>query len=187
MVGNWLLYSISEEIRLISSDMLYIYIYRSGVSRFHSDSARHRYAALKRSGHSYQLTYKPDPNKSSKDKCRTRPRHITWYNPPFDMNVKNNVGRIFLGIVNSSFPEGHALKPIFNRNTLKLSYSCMPNVKNAIEAHNKTQLKKPAAEPPKNCNCRDKPSWPLNGECRAKSIVYQATVTNPRTGPNNVQ
>ena len=55
----------------------------------------------------------------------------------------------FLGIVNSSFPEGHALKPIFNRNTLKLSYSCMPNVKNTIDAHNKAQLKKPAAEPPK--------------------------------------
>ena len=142
-------------------------------------------AALKRSGHSYQLTYKPDPNKSSKDKCRTRPRHITWYNPPFDMNVKNNVGRIFLGIVNSSFPESHALKPIFNRNTLKLSYSCMPNVKNAIDAHNKAQLKKPAAEPPKNCNCRDKPNCPLNGGCRAKGIVYQATVTTPRTGPNN--
>ena len=142
-------------------------------------------AALKRSGHSYQLTYKPEPNKSSKDKCRTRPRHITWYNPPFDMNVKNNVGRIFLGIVNSSFPEGHALKPIFNRNTLKLSYSCMPNVKNAIDAHNKAQLKKPAAEPPQNCNCRDKPNCPLNGGCRAKGIVYQATVTTPRTGPNN--
>ena len=100
-------------------------------------------------------------------------------------DVKNNVGRIFLGIVNSSFPEGHALKPIFNRNTLKLSYSCMPNVKNAIDAHNKAQLKKPAAEPPKNCNCRDKPNCSLNGECRAKSIVYQASVTTPRTGPNN--
>ena len=85
----------------------------------------------------------------------------------------------------SSFPEGHALKPIFNRNTLKLSYSCMPNVKNAIDAHNKAQLKKPAAEPPKNCNCRDKPNCPLNGGCRTKGIVYQATVTTPRTGPNN--
>ena len=101
------------------------------------------------------------------------------------MNVKNNVGRIFLGILNSSFPEGHALKPIFNRNTLKLSYSCMPNVQNAIDAHNKAQLKKPVAERPKNCNCRDKPNCPLNGECRVKSIVYQATVTTPRTGPNN--
>ena len=110
---------------------------------------------------------------------------IGMVQPTIWMNVKNNVGRIFLGIVNSSFPEGHALKPIFNRNTLKLSYSCMPNAKNAINAHNKAQLKKPAAEPPKNCSCRDKPNCPLNGECRAKSIVYQATVTTPRTGPNN--
>ena len=68
------------------------------------------------------------------------------------------------------------LKKIFNRDTLKLSYSCMPNIKNAIDKHNKSQLHS-QQDPTKNCNCRDKPNCPLNGKCREKGIIYQATVT----------
>ena len=34
------------------------------------------------------------------------------------------------------------MKKIFNRNTLKLCYSCMPNVKQTIDEHNKATLQK---------------------------------------------
>ena len=68
--------------------------------------------------------------------------------------------------------------------TLKISYSCMPNVKNAIDAHNKTQLRQPTTEPTKSCNCRDKPNCPLNGQCRSKGIIYQATVSTQEKYPD---
>ena len=53
----------------------------------------------------------------------------------------------------------------------------MPNVKNIIDAHNKKIIITNEATRDKPCNCRDRNNCPLNGKCRAKSIVYQATVT----------
>ena len=41
-----------------------------------------------------------------------------------------------------SFPPNHPLHKTFNRNTLKLSYSCMPNVHCIVSGHNKTILNK---------------------------------------------
>ena len=77
-------------------------------------------------------------------------------------------------------PAKPLLYKIFNRNTLKLSYSCMPNVHQIITAHNKTildkQIKAPE-NPTKECNCRYKESCPLQGKCLTESVVYQATVT----------
>ncbi len=55
------------------------------------------------------------------------------------------------------FPPNHPLYKIFNRNTLKLSYSCMPNVHQIITARNKNILNKqtkPTENPEKKCNCR---------------------------------
>ena len=134
-------------------------------------------AALTRSGHTYQLNYNPDTRRSTNDNKRKRSRNITWFNPPFDARVKTNVGRMFLDIIDKSFPDAHSLRPLFSHNTLKISYSCMPNVKNVIDAHNKSQLREPTTEPTKSCNCRDKPNCPLNGQCRSKGIIYQATVS----------
>ena len=46
-----------------------------------------------------------------------------------------------------------------------------------LSAHNKKLLKSHNGKSEfKPCNCRYKPSCPLNGNCRDKAIVYQATV-----------
>ena len=142
-------------------------------------------AALARSGYTHKLEYKPHTTGTgnNKDK-RKRSRNITWYNPPFDLSVKTNVGRAFLNIIDNSFPVDHMLRTIFNRSTIKLSYSCLPNIKNTIDSHNKAQLKKSNTETKKNCNCRNKANCPLKGECREHNIVYQATVTT-RENDNN--
>ena len=57
------------------------------------------------------------------------------------MNVKSNIRSAFISLIDRSFPASHKLRKIFNRNTLKLSYSCMPNVKQLIDGHNKALLK----------------------------------------------
>ena len=56
--------------------------------------------ALEESGYDHKLTYNPEPTPRTK---RKRKRDITWYNPPFDSNVKTNLGRKFLRIVDKCF------------------------------------------------------------------------------------
>ena len=48
------------------------------------------------------------------------------FNLPYNKNVKTSIGRAFISLINSSFPADHKLRKIFNRNTLKLSYGCIP-------------------------------------------------------------
>ena len=92
--------------------------------------------APKESGYDHKLTYNPEPTPRNK---RKRKRDITWYNPPFDSNVKTNLGRKFLHIVDKCFQKSHPFYKIFNRHNLKLSYSCMPNMKSVVSSHTKTR------------------------------------------------
>ena len=92
--------------------------------------------ALTESGYDHKLTYNPLQEKALKNK-RKWTRNITWYNPPFNSNVRTNLGRTFLHITGKSFPKNHPLRKISNRHMLKLSlYPCMPNMKSVILSHN---------------------------------------------------
>ena len=71
-----------------------------------------------------------------------RKRNIIWFNPPYSKNVKTNVAQKFLRLIDKHFPKTSKLHKIFNRNTVKVSYSCMPNVKSTISSHNNRVLKK---------------------------------------------
>ena len=63
-------------------------------------------------------------------------------------------------------------------NTVKVSYSCMPNVKQIIDGHNKSKLSKSSTtENETACNCQKKNECPLSNKCTTLSVVYQATVT----------
>ena len=132
--------------------------------------------ALDESGYNHKLTYKPQPKRN-----RNRQRKIIWYNPPWNANIKTNLGRKFLNIIDRCFPNGHPLHKIFNKHTLKLSYSCMPNMKSIISSHNKTLLsdyhQSQTQSSDKQCNCRKKDQCPLDGKCLTQNVVYQATVT----------
>ena len=77
--------------------------------------------------HTYKLKFNPRARWATR-KSKARKRKITWYNPPWDSNVKTSLGLKFLFIVDKCFPKNHPLNKIFNRHTLKVSYSCMPNI-----------------------------------------------------------
>lgn len=141
--------------------------------------------ALRKSGYTHKLEFKPPPQ-GPQTQNRKRRRNVIWFNPPYNKNVKTNIGRAFISLINRSFPTGHKLRKIFNRNTLKLSYSCMPNVKQLIDGHNKAILKNTETaqlrqDEGKKCNCRKKEECPLNGECLVSEVVYQATVNTQDT------
>ena len=84
--------------------------------------------ALSKSGYNYNVSYN-EPRSEIQHSRKNRPRNILWYNPPFSKNVKTNVGKCFLSLIDQHIPKSHPLHKIFNRNTLKLSYSCMTNIK----------------------------------------------------------
>ena len=134
--------------------------------------------ALTASGFPGKLEY---TNESAAPKKRPRRRNIIWFNPPYSRNVKTDVGAAFLRLVSKHFPKTSTLSKIFNRNTLKVGYSCLPNVGAYIRSHNRRQLEVPEA--PKPCNCRIKANCPLGGQCQTKSVIYSAVVTP--TEPNS--
>ena len=81
------------------------------------------------------LSFQPTKTTSTK---RNWPQNITWFNPPFNKNVSTNVAKTFLKLTNNHFPTASNLHKIFNRNTVKVSYSCTENVEKIIESHNKS-------------------------------------------------
>ena len=102
---------------------------------------------------------------------------MIWFNPPYSDSVKTNIGKEFFRLLSKHFPSHHNLRKICKKNSVKLSYSCMPNVATIISSHNKALLRKEATQPdPLPCKCRDKSNCLLDGRCREKSLVYKATV-----------
>ena len=99
--------------------------------------------ALKKSGYNYKLEYKPTPtdnnNQNNKQKNK-RKRNITWFNPPYSKHVASNIGKQFLNLLDTCFPPTNKLHKILNRNTVKISYKCMPNMKQIISNHNKNNI-----------------------------------------------
>ena len=83
-----------------------------------------------------KLNYR-DPTPQNLITKRKRQRNILWFNPPYSKTVRTKIGKFFLQLIKKHFPKEHKFHKIFNRNTLKLSYSCMPNIKTKINAHNR--------------------------------------------------
>ena len=84
----------------------------------------------------------------------------------------------------NTFPRTKRLSKIFNRNTIKMSYSCLRNVKQTISNNNHRLLQlhrmKESTQDNKLCDCRQKKktnSCPLDDKCLTKCVVYKATVT----------
>ena len=88
-----------------------------------------------------------DINSNDNNNPRTskqRKRNIIWFNPPFSKNVATKIGTYFLKLIFKHFPRDHKFHKIFNRNNIKVSYNCMPNIKSAV-SYSKISNKKRGA------------------------------------------
>ena len=148
------------------------------------DSAVQPYeVALRKSGYDTKLSYNPKEPKVHKHR---RKRNILWYNPPYNLAVKTNLGKMFLRLVDKHFNRRNnpILSKLFNRNTIKVSYCVSKNMKSKLDKHNKLVLQ-PKTENPEQelcgCDIEDRPECPLQGNCLVESIVYKAEVTAPGT------
>ncbi len=81
-------------------------------------------------------------------------------------------------ILEKHFPNRHRYHKILNKNNVKLSYSCTPNIGSLIKSHNRKVLDTAEENNTLPCNCRDKDQCPMDGQCRAKNVVYQATISD---------
>ena len=61
---------------------------------------------------------------------RSKGRNIIWINPPYSQNVQTNVRKNIPSQTNN-----YTVYTIFNRNTLKLSCSCMSNISTIIKQY----------------------------------------------------
>ena len=162
----------------------------AGISRRLSDISHNREIfnqvtptyneALQSSGYTEKLSYAEyQPRKHSQH----RQRNIIWFNPPFSKHVATNIDQKFLRLVAKHFPTKSKLQRLFNKNrpTVKVSYSCTPNVASIINAHNNYIRRKTDLDAKSACNCRKKDQCLMDGDCQAESIIYNAV----RTASNN--
>ena len=139
--------------------------------------------ALAKSGYDFQLKFDPHASEPSKKKNKNRHRDAIWFNPPYSAAIRSNVGKDFLNLVTRSFPPGHPLRKIFNRNTVKISYSGTPSIERIISSTNKKILQPPKPEE-RLCSCPKTKICPLDGKCLSKNVIYEATVTQQNNKTN---
>ena len=140
--------------------------------------------ALSRSGYNYQLQYKPSNEDAdrAKKKKKTKSRKISWFNPPFNLQVKTKIGRLFLNMIDRHFKNKTDLNKLFNRQTCKLSYRTTKNMRALIESHNSKVLSKGETTLERTCNCQKsrKHLCPLQGKCLTEGLIYRAEVKDEK-------
>ena len=90
--------------------------------------------------------------------------------------MTSNIGKQVLNLIDKPFPRNHKFYKIFNRNTVKVSYGCMPNVAASISSHNKKILNEKSALVVGGCNCSGA-ICPLEGKCLTRNLLYEAEIT----------
>ena len=139
--------------------------------------------ALERSGFTHKLKYDDSNTREMRPHTSgNRKRNVIWFNPPFSKSVSTNVGKEFLKLIDKHFPKHNKFNKIFNRKTVKVSYSCLPNMGSQISKHNKKILREEASstddEPARLCNCPANTECPFNGECLDKDVLYTAELSS---------
>ena len=86
-------------------------------------------------------------------------------------------------LLDTHFPPGHILRSVMNRNSVKISYRCLPNIGSYMAKHNSkilNQENNAKMKPPPSCNCQKtkKSECPIPGKCNQKGVIYQATITS---------
>ena len=111
-----------------------------------------------------------DENQKSK-----RKQNIIWFNPPYSKYLKTNTAKTFLQLLSENFPKDHEMHKIFNKNTVKISYTCMNNISSILSTHNKDILN--PKQTSFGCSRRNKDHCPLDGECLTPNIIYPGDIT----------
>ncbi len=123
--------------------------------------------ALRRSNFNHTVEYTQETQQNAR---RNRQRNIIWFNPPFSKSTRSDIARNFLNLIDNwkHFPSNRKLYKIFNRNTVKVSYNCMNNVKSRMTKHNARIIRNSQPQSTNkgadSCICRNKNICPLQNK-----------------------
>ena len=136
--------------------------------------------ALMKAGYKHQMRYQQNIRQNTST-TKNRKRNLMWFNPPYSANVVTKVGKHFLSSLYKDFSPHDKFYKIFNRSTVKISYSCMPNTKTMINSHNHKITNPKAFTKQRTCNCLYNAKCPLSQKCLINNIIYKevSTSTNP--------
>ena len=147
--------------------------------------------ALKNSGFNTTITYEThNSNSNQTNNSKKRKRYILWYNPPYNKNTTTNIAKEFLKLIDKHFPPNSIFHKIFNRNKVKVSYSCTDNMQSIINKHNNRIMSNTTIdEQNQSCKCKNPSECPLQNVCETKNVIYKATVTtnNNNNEDNNIE
>ena len=102
------------------------------------------------SGFDERLIYHQDNgNKNQHKKIKKHQRKISWFNPSYSKIVETNIGKKFFKLINRHFPK----HKIFNKNMIKLSYSCCRNMGSVIASHSRRIIQPTSSN--HGCNCKN--------------------------------
>ena len=91
--------------------------------------------------------------------------------------VATKIGRYFLNLIDKHFPQDHKFNKIFSGNNIKYSYSSMPNIKSAINSHNRKVFHARVNNQGRPCNCINKTDCPLQEKCLSKNTLHEADIS----------
>ena len=72
----------------------------------------------------YLINQKLEEKKTAEKNNKNRRPNIIWLSPPLNKNISTNVARRFSNLIDKRFPKDNKPNKIFNRNSVKVSYSC---------------------------------------------------------------
>ena len=93
-------------------------------------------------------------------------------------STKQYLQMLHLRLINRNFPKSHRLHKVFNRNTVKVSYSCMQNMSKIYKGHN-SKISSTPCNQLILCYCRKKEKCPMDGKWQTMDAVYDCSVTSP--------
>ena len=134
-------------------------------------------------GFKENIKYCPEESVSSRTR-KNRSRNIIWYNLPSSKNVETNVGKYFFKLLKKHFGKNCKYHKIFNKNNIKVSYSCMDNMAKIINSHNKYVASKKVQANQNLCSCRNPDNCPLDNKCLKSKIVYSAAIITDSQRPS---
>ena len=87
-------------------------------------------------------------------------------------NVWTNIAKSFLCLIDKHFPKSNKLHKIFNRNNLKVSYSCTTNMANIIQSRNRKILNENDKAPMRRNETAETKSFALLMALQCKKYMY---------------
>ena len=92
--------------------------------------------------HLRKLTYKVGGtnNNHSSRLSNYRINKIIWFNPPFCKFTHNSIGKYFINLLDRHFNKDNSLSKNFNRNAVKISFSCKNDMYKILNNHNRRLL-----------------------------------------------